>query len=161
VNLTLNRAPNGLSGYNLTVALANISIAEIISVTFPAWATLNANSSLPADSVWMKAVDLNDEITSADTNITLGTITVRGDKPGTTSITATVTKMDDDNGYPINPSTELGHLNVGMPTQPVHNLNTGEDFATIQAAIDDNDRMGIQLLLILGLIPRMWTFTSL
>ena len=48
------------------------------------------------------------------------------------------------------------------PTKfPVHNLDTGEDFTTIQAAIDDNDRMGIQLLLILGLIPRMWTFTSL
>ncbi len=112
VNLTLNNAP-GLSGYNLTVSLSNPEIAEIVDVDFPEWATLNDNSSLPADSLWIKCVDLKDEV-GTGASINLGTLTVRGDSPGTTDITATITKMDDDNGNPINPSTTPGHLEVGI-----------------------------------------------
>jgi len=32
-----------------------------------------------------------------------------------------------------------GSLNISLTSKLVHNLNTGEDFTTIQAAIDDND----------------------
>jgi len=42
----------------------------------------------------------------------------------------------DKDNYPLREPWE----NYFAPTKfPVHNLNTGEDFATIQAAIDDND----------------------
>jgi len=73
-------------------------------------ATLHNNSTLPADSVWIKAADLNNQITSGATNINLATITLRGDNQGTTDILITVTKMDDDRGNPIEPSTIPGHL---------------------------------------------------
>ncbi|GAH73941.1 unnamed protein product, partial [marine sediment metagenome] len=117
VNITLDKAPDGLSGYNLTVSLSNISIAEIVSASFPSWATLHDNSTLPADSVWMKAADLTDHVKSGDTNIPLGTLTIRGDNQGASDIIATITKMDDDDGNPINTSTEPGHLEVGpIPT---------------------------------------------
>ncbi|RCV63254.1 hypothetical protein C5S53_14995 [Methanophagales archaeon] len=113
VNITLNEAPNGLSGYNLTVSLSKPSIAEIISVSYPSWATLHDNSALPADSIWMKAADLLEQVESGATNINLGALTFRGDEEGTSDILITVTKMDDDNGYPINPSIDPGHLRVG------------------------------------------------
>ena len=122
VNITLNEAPEGLSGYNLTISLSNPNVAEIVDVNFPDWATLNDNSSLPADSVWMKCVDLNDKVGIGAANINLGTLTIRGDSPGTTDIIATVTKMDDDCGYPINPSTTPGHFEVGGITY----FDTGE-----------------------------------
>ena len=32
-----------------------------------------------------------------------------------------------------------GELNIGQTSKPVHNIDTGEDFSTIQAAIDDPD----------------------
>ena len=108
INITLSEAPNGLSGYNLSISLSNASVAEIISVSFPAWATLHSNSSLPADSVWIKAVDLNDKIKRGEKNITLAILTVRGDNYGDTEIITTVTKMDDDEGNPINPSIKYG-----------------------------------------------------
>jgi len=111
--LTLNEAQNGLSGYNITVSLSNPSVAEIVSISFPSWATLHTNSTLPADSVWIKAADLMDQVGVGATNINLATLTIRGDNPGTSDIFATVTKMDDDSGYPVNPSTALGHLEVG------------------------------------------------
>ena len=33
VNITLNEAPEGLSGYNLTISLSNPNVAEIVDVT--------------------------------------------------------------------------------------------------------------------------------
>jgi hypothetical protein len=105
VNLTLDSAPAGLSGYNLTISLSNASIAEIISVSFPSWAILHDNSTLPADSVWIKAVDLYEQVESNATNITLAKLTIGGDKIGDTSIDVTVTKIDNDNGDPVTLST--------------------------------------------------------
>jgi hypothetical protein len=110
INITLSEVQNGLSGYNLTISLSNTSIAEIISVSFPEWAALHDNSTLPGDSVWIKAADLNDQIKSGTTNISLATLTIRGDSPGDTSIIAMVTKMDDDIGNLINPSTDPGNF---------------------------------------------------
>src|SRR3989304_1704756 len=57
VNITMSDVPNGLAGYNITVSLSNKSVAEIISVDFPAWAAIHSNGSLPDDSVWLKAAD--------------------------------------------------------------------------------------------------------
>ena len=112
VNITLDTTPDGLSGCNLTVSLSNATIAEIVSVSFPSWATLHDNSALPADSVWMKSADLTDQIKSGATNITLGTLTIRGDNEGTSDVTITVTKMDDDDGNPINPNKISGQIEV-------------------------------------------------
>ena len=112
INLALDKAPNGLSGYNLTVSLSYVTVAEIVSVSFPSWATLHDNSTLPADSIWMKAADLSDQVKSGATDINLGTLTLRGDNQGTSDIVITVTKMDDDNGYPINPNTISGQIEV-------------------------------------------------
>ena len=122
VDLTLDNAPDGLSGYNLTVSLSDPSIAEVLSVSFPTWAAMHSNSTLPADSVWMKAADLQDDVKSDDMNIQLGTLTIRGDANGMCDIVVTVTKMDDDNGDPINPATDAGHLKVGEipPTITAH-----------------------------------------
>ena len=116
INLTLSEAPNGLSGYNITVSLSNGSVAEIISVDFPAWATLKDNSTLPADAFWLKAADLMDQIKSNATDIVLATLTIRGDEIGNTDIFTDINRMDDDNGNPIYPSITNGLINVIRPT---------------------------------------------
>jgi hypothetical protein len=113
INITLDTAPDGLSGYNMTLALSNTSIAEIISVEFPVWATLNAKGTLPADTVWLKAVDITNSVTPGATNVTLAELTIRGDAEGSCNITAVVTKMDPDGGGdPINTSVNTGRLTV-------------------------------------------------
>ena len=130
VNLTLDKAPDGLSGYNLTVSLSNPEVAEIVSVDFPEWATLHTNSSLPADSVWMKCVDLNDEIKRGDKNISLARLTLRGDERGKTDLVIMVTKIDDDDGNPIDVSTAKGYFEVvkvyfdtGAPSNPYPSIS--------------------------------------
>jgi PKD repeat protein len=112
ISLTLDSAPDGLSGYNLTVSLSDPSIAEILSVSFPAWANVHDTSTLPSGSVRMKAADLADGVKSGDTNTLLGTLTIRGDADGTCDIVVTVTKMDDDSGNSINPGTVSGTIEV-------------------------------------------------
>jgi hypothetical protein len=112
LNITLNQAPDGLAGYNITVSLSNASVAEIISVDFPAWAALHSNGPLPSDSVWLKAADLNDQIKSGASSVLLATLTVRLDSPGSTKVNPVVMQMDDDNGSVISASTVSGQVGL-------------------------------------------------
>ena len=112
LNLILNHAPNGLSGYNITISLSNASVASIGSVVFPAWATLGSNSSLPSGSVWIKAADLNHEISNGANNVILANVTFRGDNQGYVKITTTIGQMDDDSGTVINPQTLDSYIEV-------------------------------------------------
>lgn len=92
----LDAVPEGLSGFNLTFALTDPSVGEIVAVSYPTWANMPENGLLPADTVYAQAVDLNSAIEAEATNITLCTLTVRSDAAGTTNLTITATKVDDD-----------------------------------------------------------------
>ena len=117
-DIILSEAPNGLSGYNLTISLYNSGIVIIKEVIFPSWASLYVNSSLPSDSVWIKAVDLNDEIKEGVTNVVLATIIFESKAKGSTCINLTVTKIDDDEGYPIDVIVENASLSVFINHPP-------------------------------------------
>jgi len=146
IDLTLDVAPNGLSGYNISISLSDSlsdgSVAEITSVEFPTWVSLHSNSTLPADSLWIKAADLKDEIKSGAKNITLATITLRGDKQGKCDILVTVTKMDDDNGNPIDPNTVSGKIEVVgvIPFPGCENPPTDPDRDGLYEDINGNGR---------------------
>ncbi len=129
LNLTLDSAPAGLSGYNLTISLSNTSVATLLSAEFPGWANLRSNSSLPGGSVWIKAADINELISSGANNVLLATLTIRGDAPGKANLLISVSGMDDDNGTQINPATVASQVEVSavvpfpcevckMPTDP-------------------------------------------
>ncbi len=118
-NLNLSEAPDGLSGYNITVSLTDASIAKIISIEFPAWASLKSNSSLPGDSVWLKAVDLNNQTVPGATNVILVTLVVRRDNPGNINFSITVGQMDDDNGSAINTNAAPGQAGTTVAVSPI------------------------------------------
>lgn len=113
VMLTLDSVPQGLSGYILTVSISDTTIATITGVEFPSWATLT-DQSLSGASVWMKAVDLSEQINPGDTDVSLGSLTIRATGKGMCEINATVSRADDDNGNPIAPSVASGALIVGQ-----------------------------------------------
>jgi PKD repeat protein len=102
--LQLNDAPTGLAGYYLTVAVSDPAVAEISGVSFPDWAILNSASGMPAESVTLRATDLDSAINAGDTDVVLGTVEVTGKSAGTASLTVTVTKMDADGGLSITPA---------------------------------------------------------
>ena len=112
VNLILNNISNGLSGYNITISLSNASVASFGSIDFPAWAVANLNGSLPSDSVWIKAVDLNNQINNSTQNVILANVTVKGETTGYTKVTINIGKMDDDSGTAIKPQTLVSYIKV-------------------------------------------------
>ena len=115
LGLVLNQTENGLSGCNITITLDNPAIATITGVNFPAWASIQDNSTLPAQSVWMNAMDLQQTLTGNLTNVDLGSIALVGVLEGTTGITLTINALDDINGTAI-PATALpGTLIVHSP----------------------------------------------
>jgi len=94
--IKLDTAAKGLSGYNITIASSNPSIGKIVGVTYPSWASMAVNSTMPSGSAWFKAVDLTG--VSGTTNITLCTVTIRGDTEGTTTLAITSDKIEDRTG---------------------------------------------------------------
>jgi PKD repeat protein len=101
--IVLTNATGGLAGYGITVALENGSVASLTGVTFPSWALLHFNSSVPAQSVSLSAVDTGGQIQAGATDVVLATLAVCGDAKGMTPITVTVGSIDADNGYTVPP----------------------------------------------------------
>jgi PKD repeat protein len=130
VNITLNQAPGGLSGYNLSVTLSDPSVAEITGVTFPSWTTYTDNSSLPGKSIWIKAIDLGSgehgNVAPGAQGVLLATITLKGYAAGSTGILSSILQMDDDEGGSLlDTSVVNGSFTVGapVPEPPVADFN--------------------------------------
>jgi hypothetical protein len=125
IDLVLDRALFGLSGYKITLTLADPTVGEFTAVSYPAWAALTDQSPLPDGSVWIKAMDLNSAVEGDTSDLILGTITLHGLAEGTSAIEITVDQLDDDNGDLITPSTTNGELTVTAGAEPVAILTPG------------------------------------
>jgi PKD repeat protein len=118
VNIMLDEAPMGLSGYNLSVTLLNPGVGEIVGVTFPDWATFTTNSSVPADTIIIRGVDSGQQIVPPSYNVSFGTLTLRGDQAGTSILNITINILDDFNGSIFMPEIRPGTFTVGTPVTP-------------------------------------------
>lgn len=113
VNITLTKAVNGISGYNISLTIDKLSVAQIKSIEFPDWATLN-DYSKTSNKIWIKALDLNEKIQNQATNITLATIVFSIRRLGVSHINITSFRIDDDFGYSLEPHTVNGTLIVDI-----------------------------------------------
>jgi alkaline phosphatase D len=79
LGLYLEEAPDGISGYDLTVLWGDSAHGDIvIPVVFPPWAANTSVGTLPNYSVRVKALDLGNGVKPGDTNILLGTFNLKG-----------------------------------------------------------------------------------
>jgi hypothetical protein len=115
--ITGDSFPNGLLGYEFDVTLTAPANAEIVSFQFPAWVLITSNSTVPTDTLHVKAAG-NFAVPVGSTNVPLVTVTVRGDMAGLTGLTVTnVARLEDYNGENIPYSVVPGTINVGgVPT---------------------------------------------
>jgi hypothetical protein len=128
VQIAMDEVLTGLSGFNITISVLDPEIAEITAVSFPGWNAMPKNSKIPSSSVWIKAVDLNDQVVSGNTNVLLGTITLTGKKAGTTDLSIPKTTISDDNGSSINPVVNTDKINVtSVQTTPTITWNNPAD----------------------------------
>jgi hypothetical protein len=102
VNLTvvLAEAPDGLAGYELTLALGAPGVANVTGVEYPARIGLTTDPRISADgqSVTVEAADLNDSVGVGASNVTLATVAVTGDEGGSTPVTIEDAQVDADGG---------------------------------------------------------------
>lgn len=103
--INLSGAGTGLSGYNLSIELSNPGTAEIAAVTFPSWAGMPVNGTMPAANTWIQAVDLRNEVEPGDSSIPLATLTIRALASGEATLTVIPVIIDDDQGgrYTLEP----------------------------------------------------------
>ena len=116
VPIVLASAPNGLSGYGLTVNLTDPSVAEITAVAFPDWAGMKSGSPVPAGQVVLKAVDMSMQVPVGATNVTLAILTVKGRAAGITDIVIVpdpALGVQDRNGDLYAVTTVPGTMAVG------------------------------------------------
>ncbi|MFA5296470.1 MAG: DUF3344 domain-containing protein [Methanoregulaceae archaeon] len=112
---TANSLPHGLSGMNVVVSLSDPSVGEITGISVPAWAALSSTSAYPGDQVWFGGIDGNELVQDGATDVSLGSVTVRADAIGTTSVLVTVPEFDDDYGDVIPVTVGTAALAVYQP----------------------------------------------
>lgn len=98
VTVNLTGAANGISGYNISASLEDGDVAEITAISFPSWATLHSNGSLPSAYAWASGADLGRGVETGSDTVNLLTITITPKASGTTSLIITPAKIDDDIG---------------------------------------------------------------
>lgn len=110
--LVLDSAPDGVSGFDLDVSIDNPETGTISNVSFPSWAMLNNHSALPAGSVRISGVDLKTQVGNGSAGILLATVTVQGQKIGTTGLNVGVRELDSHLGSPIRTTTTPVQIEV-------------------------------------------------
>ncbi|AKB29104.1 Chitin binding protein [Methanosarcina siciliae T4/M] len=114
INLVASNFPAGLSGYNLTVAIDDPAVAEIVNIEYPTWALITENSTLPGTSIYMKTVDLEDAIQEGAANVVLATLTVSGKKKGSANLSIGAKRLEEDSGDSIEPALLTGTIEVTL-----------------------------------------------
>ena len=132
VEIILDTATNGFAGYDISISLSDPSVASITEVTFPSWALLNESSPLPASSVRMRMVDLDNQTIPGSTDVSFGSITLQGDAIGSTDVEITIKEITSDSGESLSPSLDSGRLIVGAArTVPIIANHTTIDLSKI------------------------------
>ena len=109
--ITLSHAPEGLSGFRLTVRMDNPGVAQFVNMEFPDFGitdfTVISNSE-----VRIAAADVNDLVKSGAINIPLGTLVISSLAEGSTNVNLVVDAMDDEIGNEIAPIVNNGTLAI-------------------------------------------------
>ncbi len=112
VNLSLDSAPTGLSGYVIRIKIEQPAIADVTAVTYPPWAGIPDSIGIPGSDVQIMAVDLEGKVETNATQVILATLTLQGRGSGTTPILLTDLNFDDDEGNDITLSLASGSVTV-------------------------------------------------
>ena len=109
--IVLSDAPNGLAGLDIVVTLSKPGVASIIGAELAEFG-LTSVEQISATEVRFRAADLAGIVEAGAVNPTLATLTVYGDKRGSTDVLINILRLDDEGGNPINPAVLTGTVSV-------------------------------------------------
>ena len=114
VTVTADTLTNGLAGYEATLSVANGSLAEIQSITFPAWADLTSTTAMPSGNVTIQGADTHSLVEAGATGTVIATVNLHSLDDGSTTLGVSFASMDDDLGGAIAPTSSNGTITVAM-----------------------------------------------
>lgn len=111
VSVVISDAKNGISGYSITVAVADPSIVRITNAKLPDFGLIQV-SELPASSVDIMAVDLPGLLEGDIKAAELATLSIELLEAGTTDVFLEIHSLDDDDGNVVMPQLVSGKITV-------------------------------------------------
>ncbi len=112
IPVVLDRADNGLAGYELTLAISGAGIAEFSDVLYPELEGVQEKTEKGKDRVVLSAVDTANSVQAGAENVLLAYVVVMGKRTGTAQITMEGARFDDDNGNGMGFQQETGTIVV-------------------------------------------------
>jgi PKD repeat protein len=137
ITLTLDKAPQGLSGFKIFLNVSDPSIAEIASVVYPNGFGLSKTTPLPFTSGEIKAMDLyGTTVPEGSTEILLATLNIRGLSPGTTTLIATLSPLGLSGNIAQGGMNYVPNTTVIYGTITVHDQQSAYTTTTTPQSID-------------------------
>lgn len=112
VPITLDSAPNGISGFEMIISLDNPAVATIDGIVIPPELGLTYVDQISTSQIAIIAVDLSQVLQGNLTGLTLATLNLTTTKQGSTAIHISLTRLDDDDGLPLDIQVVDGSLTV-------------------------------------------------
>ena len=133
VAVPLSAAPDGLSGFNLTVEAAGEN-ARVVDATVADEFGITTER-VEDGRATLEGIDLGENVEAGAEDVRLGTVTVRGVGSGSADLGVDVRKMDDDDGEPVSPKTGTAEVTVtgddgGSPSSPGDGRDRSDGTAT-------------------------------
>ena len=122
--VTLDTAPEGVSGYKFTTVFSDPGIARVSSVIMPDWASLKMVEGTPGQDVIVAALDLNMKVEAGATSIVLCSLVIEGLSQGSSSLDLLITEITDDSGFPIDVQIEPAMISVSGSDSTVAPVQT-------------------------------------
>ena len=145
-DVTISEAPDGLSGFNVSVSVDS-DVAEITDATTDdAFALDTVEVADDGSDVHLMAVDLDREVGPSDEPAGLGTLEIEGVNPGETTLEVTVDAIDTDDGEPLDVATADGTVTVtGATDGDGETTDSESDGHSEGSASDDTDADGLAI----------------
>lgn len=114
--LSLDRVPDGLSGFEVTLALRGDDAATVEGAAYPSSLRPTTPPRIGPDNrtVTLEAADLAAEIEPGATDVSLANVTVNGTATGRATLAVVDAQIDADDGGRIDPTVDAGEIAVGV-----------------------------------------------
>ena len=110
--ITLDSAPNGISGFEMTITLSDPAVATIDGVMITPEFGLTSIDQISTSQVKLMGADLSQALQGNLSGVPLATLNLTTTKQGSSAIMISLIRLDDDSGLPIGADTADGSLNV-------------------------------------------------
>ncbi len=113
-NILFNVGNGGLAGFDIELTIGDPSIAKFVGATFPTEFPLSDIVPDPVDGAILRirGVDLGDQVNPNDLQVMLATVDIVPLAIGVSPLTATITRLDDEDGNPIQSVINNGSITV-------------------------------------------------